>query len=264
MRISLPLLLSMMACLTLATGCKKKAVVKPPTTSMPSSAARDQPFINSLGMKFVPVEIVGASPTAAKVLVSVWETRVKDYQEFVTATNREWPKADFPQGDDHPAVKVTWEDANAFCEWLSNKENREYRLPLDHEWSCAIGIGGGSEKAEVAARDKSAIVKRYLWGKEWPPAQGFGNFSESMGVDTFPKTSPVGSFAPNNWGLYDLGGNVWEWCSDAWEKEKPIRVLRGGSWTEDDQLKLNASYRYQGLPTIRYDDYGFRVVLLVK
>ena len=79
-----------------------------------------------LSMKFVPVP-------GTNVLFSVWETRVKDYQAFCDATGRSWEKPTFSQTDEHPAVNLNWEDAKAFCKWLSGKEGKTYRLPTDHE-----------------------------------------------------------------------------------------------------------------------------------
>jgi formylglycine-generating enzyme required for sulfatase activity len=101
---------------------------------------------NSLGMIFVPVK-------GTDVLFCVWETRVEDYQTFVTDTERYWRNPDFDQGRTHPAVLVSWVDANAFCRWLTQKEraegkidkNHEYRLPKDAEWSVAVG-GESSEQ----------------------------------------------------------------------------------------------------------------------
>jgi hypothetical protein len=113
------------------------------------TATKEQPFVNSLGMKFVAVP-------GTNVLFSVWETRVKDYQAFCDATGRSWEKPRFQQTADNPAVNVSWEDAKAFCEWLSGKEGKGYRLPMDHEWSSAVGIGG---RENAGATPKSKDMK---------------------------------------------------------------------------------------------------------
>ncbi len=89
---------------------------------------------NSLGMKFQPVP-------GTKVLFSVWETRVQDYEFYANAVGLELEKPYFRQEKDHPAVNVSWEDAKNFCQWLSKKEGKTYRLPTDEEWSWAVGIG---------------------------------------------------------------------------------------------------------------------------
>jgi hypothetical protein len=86
---------------------------KPGTTAL--AATKGAPFVNTLGMKFVPVPIVGGPTGGQRVLFSVWDTRVQDYAVFVQETGREWPAADFPQEPTHPAVYVRWDDATAFC-----------------------------------------------------------------------------------------------------------------------------------------------------
>src|SRR5207237_8724145 len=101
--------------------------------------APGQPFTNSLGMKFVSL---------GEIRISVWETRVQDYDAFYRATSRHYEPADFPQAGNHPVVKVNWFDAMAFCKWLTEKERDEnliedrqaYRLPTDREWSLAVGL----------------------------------------------------------------------------------------------------------------------------
>jgi formylglycine-generating enzyme required for sulfatase activity len=84
-------------------------------------------------MKFVAIP-------GTSVLFSIWETRVKDFEAFVKESGYAWSEmADFAQGPDHPVVKVSWNDASAFCAWLSKKEGRQYRLPTDEEWDTAVG-----------------------------------------------------------------------------------------------------------------------------
>jgi WD40 repeat protein len=95
-------------------------VAKPATLNI-ASITKDQPYINSLAMKFVPVP-------GTNVLFSIWETRVEDYEVFVKATKRDWPKPSFGQTNEHPAVNVSWDDATAFCEWLTEQE-REPGVP---------------------------------------------------------------------------------------------------------------------------------------
>jgi formylglycine-generating enzyme required for sulfatase activity len=100
---------------------------------------RGQPFTNSLGMKFVPL---------GDVQISIWETRVQDYEAFCRATGRRYEPPDFHQTPTDPVVKVSWFDAVAFCKWLTEKEQNEnliddresYRLPTDAEWSMAVGL----------------------------------------------------------------------------------------------------------------------------
>ncbi|MBM3880504.1 MAG: hypothetical protein FJ387_12445, partial [Verrucomicrobia bacterium] len=227
----------------------------------PRNATKEPPWENSLGMRFVPVP-------GTEVLFSVWQTRVRDYAAFVKATGREWEKPGFEQGAEHPAVNVSWEDGMEFCEWLTKKERgagllmtgQEYRLPADAEWSWAVGIGdreGGGTPAEKSMK----LGGVYPWGTQWPPPKGAGNYDPGLKVDDFEYTSPVGSFKPSEHGLYDLGGNVWEWCEDCYDGRSGARVLRGGSWNNNDRDNLLSSSRRNGSPDRRFGSYGFRVVL---
>ena len=113
-------------------------------TPATTAEAKLEQFENSLGMRFVPVPIYkgsGSREVTSMILMSQWETWVKGYEAFCNATSHSHEKPSFAQTPDDPVVNVSWEDAKAFCEWLSNKEGRTDRLPTDHEWSCAVGIG---------------------------------------------------------------------------------------------------------------------------
>ena len=208
-------------------------------------------FENSLGMKFVPVPGTG-------LFFSLWDTRVQDYRAFVQETGRQWSKPAFPQDPDHPAVNVSWDDANAFCQWLSAKEHREYRLPTDAEWSLAAGLP--PEVGSTPKEKDGGIKNTYPWGIGWPPPKGVGNYDRSLMVDEYEKTSPVGAFTENRYGLYDLSGNVWQWCEDWYESFHRRRVLRGGAWNSCTQDILLTSFRYYSYPTDEYDNIGFRCV----
>src|SRR6185436_11880758 len=111
------------------------------TTSETSRGAITNVFTNSLGMMFVTVP-------GTKVRFSIWETRVSDYQVFCEATDQAHNDPEFKQGPSHPAVNVNWDNAQAFCRWLTGKERNEgrlrssekYRLPMDAEWNIAVGL----------------------------------------------------------------------------------------------------------------------------
>jgi len=156
---------------------------KPITEPALTQATKEKPFENSLGMKFVPVPITGGPTDGKTVLFSVWETRVKDYARFAKDEKREWPKPDFAQTDDHPAVNVSSEDATAYCAWLTKEDQSKrkigpkdvYRLPTDHEWSCAMGIGK-DEDAALAPVAKDVKIQTYPWGPKFPPPKGAGNY----------------------------------------------------------------------------------------
>jgi formylglycine-generating enzyme required for sulfatase activity len=236
-----------------------------------------QPWTNSLGMKFVPL---------GKVRISVWETRVQDYDAFCAATGRRRDPPDFVQGPTHPIVKVNWFDANAFCKWLTDKEHDEnaleerqfYRLPTDLEWSAAIGLpneGGSTPES----RD-GKIRNEFPWGKQWPPPTGIGNYADKSARharsavlenynDGFAQTAPAGSFKANGLGLYDLGGNVWEWCAEGYKGDvtggrRDWGVLRGGSWATSNRTEMQSSYRNVVDRNERDVIYGFRCVLIMQ
>ncbi len=256
------------------------------TTTDPSEATKDLPFANGLGMKFVPVPITGGPTNEQPVLFSIWETRVADFSAFATETGSLWPKPNISQDSTHPAVKLTWHDAIAFCEWLTTKERKagritlgdSYRLPSDHEWSFAIGIGGKEDPSKLPS-EKDRKLPDFPWdsdGKIWPPPSGFGNYAGAECVergvravsdqirDAYVYTAPVGTYPPNNFGLFDLSGNVWEWCEERTNAELPNRVIRGACYGWDDQFMFRSCIRNNHHPDVRSPATGFRVVLSLK
>ena len=201
-----------------------------------------------------------------------------------------WENPGFTQTDEHPVVGVNWYDAKAFCEWLTLREraagrlpaNREYRLPRDHEWSVAVGLT--EEAPDETPEEKHWRIKdRYPWG-EWPegqppPARAGNyagaevdddghwptNFTTLAGYrDEYARTAPVGSFKPNALGIYDLGGNVWEWCEDEYRPGAGSRVGRGASWYDRVRDDLLSSIRHGDRPMGRDGHYGFRCVVGVS
>ena len=228
-------------------------------------ATKDNPFVNSLGMKFVPVP-------GLNVLFSVWDTRVQDYRAYAEAKggiNPRWKKPGFSQTELDPAAAVTWENARAFCAWLTQKEradgtigqDREYRLPTDKEWTAAAGD------------------TKYPWGDQWPPSKDAGNYGPALGVDHFANTSPVGTFGANPYGLYDMGGNVWQWCEDWYEPSMndaaalakfpflkeggghKTRVIRGGAYYVSEQELMASAAHASDRPIDGNGGNGFRCVL---
>ena len=232
---------------------------------------RGQPWENSLGMKFVPV---------GEVLASVWPARVRDYEAFCADKARARPTPDFPQDGTHPVVRVSWEDATAFCEWLTAKElaaerledGQHYRLPTDAEWSAAAGL---PDEGGATPEQRDGKIRDFPWGKAWPPPPGAGNFADAAtrrGAaipgyrDGFPQTSPVGSFPANRAGLFDMSGNVWQWCADTYKGgtagARDWGVLRGGSWGTAVPGELRTSYRNVVDRSERDVIFGFRCVLV--
>ena len=215
---------------------------------------------NSLGMRFLPV------PGAA-ALFGVWPVRVQDYEPFAQETAQKWLRPKFKQEPTHPVVSVSWDDARRFCLWLTEKERRagqlgerdEYRLPTDLEWSAAVDLG--KETGATPAERDGKLRDVYPWGKDWPLPKNVGNYDGELRKDDFDYTSPVGSFPANRHGLHDLGGNVWEWCSDAYDGQENYRVLRGASWHSSKPHTLLSSARLSNSPGHRVDIIGFRCVL---
>ena len=182
-----------------------------------------------------------------------------------------WRNPGFEQTDEHPVVCVSWNDAVAFCEWLSRKEGKSYRLPTEAEWeyACRAGTttrywcGDDQEKLAEVANVADATAKAKFPG--W-------KFTISAS-DGYVFTSPVGSFRANPFGLYDMHGNACQWCADWYDKgyydrspeDDPSgpssgasRVLRGGSWGfgPDDGRSATRDWVAPGL---RHCDTGFRV-----
>jgi serine/threonine protein kinase/formylglycine-generating enzyme required for sulfatase activity len=156
-----------------------------------------------------------------------------------------WHHPGFPQDDSHPVVDVTWDDAQEFCNWLSRKEGKRYRLPREAEWEYAAragttGVYGPGDNREDLPRianvvDAAATAKFPAWKEAVTTSDGF------------VYTSPVGTFPPNHFGLYDTLGNAMEWCEDWYDENyyagspqnDPLgptrgkqRVARGGSFSE--------------------------------
>ena len=228
------------------------------TSPISTSGLRDPVRLtNSLGLPMVIVPGCAA-------LFCLWETRVTDYAAFVSATGRAWAKPEFAQTPLDPVVNVTWEDAAAFCQWLTAKERttlgpkQRYRLPRDDEWSLAVGLAPETGKTPEE-KMKDSIV--WAWGYSWPPQRGDGNYGPELGIDSHEETAPVGSFRPNRHGLFDLGGNVWEWCEDWYNAAGVTKVLRGASFHDYQPKDLLAAYRFSATVHLSNDDIGFRIVL---
>lgn len=246
------------------------------TKATPRASSGSAPsFTNSLGMKFVPLP-------GTQVQMCVHETRRSDYAAYA-ATN---PQADASwkdtkldslsakAGDDHPVVNVSWDDAKAFCAWLSHKEGRVYRLPTDREWSVAVGIADREASDSTPEKLSGKLKDVYPWGTDYPPTKGAGNYADTdcktqlptekiitSYTDGFAITSPVASFPPNALGIHDLGGSVWEWCEDFFNDSHKDHVLRGASWGSSAPVPLLSSFRGNQPSTRRWRCDGFRCVV---
>jgi len=197
----------------------------------------------------------------------VWNDREKKWTKL---NGSSWKNPGFPQRDDHPVVCVNWHDATAFCQWLSAKEGRKYRLPTEAEWEYACRAGG---------------TTAYPWGNNPDDGKGWANCSDRTTAgqfslfpafnwsDGYIYTSPVATFRPNAWGLYDMIGNALQWCGD-WFATYPAgpvvdphgpatgkeRVLRGGSFIYGPR-HCRCAFRGRNSPDFENFYVGFRVLL---
>ena len=217
-----------------------------------------------------------------------------EYDLFCAATNRPKPADQGWGRGERPGIEVEWSDAVAYCTWRSrleelqvgyvigqgsdekvtcNRNAKGHRLRMTHEWEFAAGNG---EKQT-----------RFAWGNGDPTGQTGGNVSDEMAKTKFPDwksfagytdgfayTAPTGSFPPNDFGLYDMTGNVWEWCWDRYDenycranknRDAPKgpasgadQVLRGGSWGSYP-TDCFVGRRFHHKPDTRNVGIGFRV-----
>ncbi|HJP91120.1 MAG TPA: formylglycine-generating enzyme family protein [Pyrinomonadaceae bacterium] len=214
--------------------------------------------------------------------------------------------SNFKQTNKHPVVCVSWNDALAFCRWLSGKEGKPYRLPTEAEWEYACRAGtttryfnGDDEDGlqEIANIADASLQKKWVWNTNDPP------FQKGMHLppyakpwnDGYPFTAPVGKFKPNAFGLYDMVGNVGEWCSDWLDPDyyanspkrdpkgpptgplidisdrlpgappRTLRVVRGGVWLDPAAAYRSADrFTHRRHPVDSAADIGFRVVATVE
>ena len=245
-------------------------------TLTPAQLAVGDPIENSIGMVLVPIpagEFLMGSPatepgrqdnelqhqvTLTKpFLVGVHEVTQGQWQAVMRTTP--WKGKSFTkEGDDYPATHVTWEEAVEFCRQLSEKEGLEYRLPTESEWEYACRAG---TTTAYSFGDDVSELRKYAWYKEntWNVGQEYAH--------------TVGQKLPNPWGLYDVHGNVGEWCSD-WYGDYPsgsvadpngpssgsARVDRGASWNYDAGY-CRSAFRHGFNPSFRVNHFGFRVAL---
>jgi formylglycine-generating enzyme required for sulfatase activity len=172
------------------------------------------------------------------------------------------------KGDDLPMERVSWNDAKEFCQKLAKMTNNAYRLPSEAEWEYACRAGTATEFAfgDSLSSDQANFDGNYP----------YGGAPKSVYRE---KTTPVGSFQPNAFGIYDMHGNIWEWCEDYWHEnyenapadgstwlsggDSSRRVLRGGSW-DDLGSYCRSAVRVRYGPGNRYINIGFRVVVSVR
>lgn len=189
-----------------------------------------------------------------------------DGDGYVQSAHLGWRNPGFSHLDEHPAVCVSWQDAQEYARWLSTQTGNKYRLPSEREWEYAARAGtstpypwsGSSVCGHANVADEALLLKHPGWQIE-------------RCNDGYPFTAPVGSFAPNAFGLYDLHGNVMEWVQDCWGpqlhasdvRQSPLncrsRVIRGGSWDLTASY-MRSAYRGKAAETNRGSGTGIRLV----
>jgi formylglycine-generating enzyme required for sulfatase activity len=214
----------------------------------------------------VPAFFIGATP--------VTQTQWRQVSNLPKIKQNLKPSPSHFKGKDRPVETVSWDDAIEFCQRLSRHTQREYRLPSEAEWeyACRAGTTTPFHFGETISTDLANYHgtdnKEYNWS---------GSYGKGDKGIYREETTAVTLFPPNPFGLYDMHGNVWEWCEDhyhndlsktpkdgsAWIDKKAgseaYRVLRGGSWLSDPWYCRSASRNYD-IPVNRFNYIGFRVV----
>lgn len=184
-----------------------------------------------------------------------------EFEKFVNETNYDagkgWRKPLFKQGGDNdPVINVSWDDAQAYVDWLNKKTGEHFRLPTEAEW-------------EYAARAGTSTA--YYWGNDIGKAQA--NCNDCGSQWDGERTAPAGSFPANPWGLFDMGGNAAQWMQDCFAEnyqstasdgsamtggDCKYRVIRGGGWS-DSTKAVRVDAREGNLLDFRYMNVGFRL-----
>jgi len=226
-----------------------ETVVLPPGEFMMGSPATEKDRNHDEGPQR---KVTIASP----FLVSKFEVTFAEWDACYDAGGCSFQPSDQGWGRaKRPVINVSWNDIQQYIKWLSTKTGMPYRLLTEAEW-------------EYAAR--AGTTTRYSWGDE--PGEGNANCHGCGSQWDNKQTAPVGSFKPNDFGLYDMHGNVWEWVQDCHGKytdapnngsaapqtDNCLRVLRGGSW-DNGTRDMRAAYRLRLDPDSRSGDFGFRV-----
>ncbi len=211
-----------------------------------------------------------------------WGFTAGEQPSLVQKPEFNWQNTGWDQADDAPVVNVSWNDATAFCRWLSEKERATYRLPTDVEWEYACRAGTtsrywvGESPQNLLGSENVADVDYYreVLGQELPPQNIQRGYDMGMivkGSDHFAFTAPVASFKANAFGLFDLHGNASTWCLDRYavdgrklvESQGPtvgsLHVARGGNWQFFPAFCRSAT-RFFYEPSRREPSIGLRVV----
>ncbi len=236
-------------------------------SAIPASAQQLKEITNSIGMKLVRIH-AGSFTMGSRAYPHNTQHEITITNSFylgryevlqVQFEKMIWRNPSNFNGAKNPVETVSWDEAVSFCKKLSEMPEekaagREYRLPTEAEW-------------EYACRATSSAA--YCFGDTAESLGEYGWFVENSNH----KTHPVGEKKANRWGMYDMHGNVWEWCQDRYEpflsstetdpkgpNRGPYRVIRGGSW-EQMEVRCQSVYRMSMDPLTKSEDIGFRVAM---
>jgi len=200
---------------------------------------------------------------------SGWNEETKKFEQNPKFT---WQNAGFVQTDEQPLVNVSWNDAQEFTTWLSQKEGKTYRLPTEAEWEYACRAG---TKTAYSSGDDPESLAALANIADRTAKEKYPERTTIAARDGYVHTAPVGRFRANAFQLYDMHGNVWEWCQDGYDRayynhstaDDPRgpsgasrRVFRGGSWS-DDPRDCRSANRNGGGPASRGSHMGFRLAV---
>jgi formylglycine-generating enzyme required for sulfatase activity len=194
--------------------------------------------------------------------IGKYEVTFEEYKIFARGTKRDLPEDEGWGRGQRPVINVSWQDALAYTEWLSEQTGKRYRLPSEAEYAARAGTDTTYWWGDELRQDGKVRANCDGCGSQWDDKQ----------------TAPVGSFQPNAFGVYDTAGNVWEWAQDCWHDsyegaDRPDngsaweaaggddcarRVIRGGSWF-DSPRGLRSAYRTGFYPDLRFNNLGFRL-----
>ena len=264
--------------LTILTGCGGVAGPHdPPPTAPADTTELPERLTNSIGMAFTRIpagsfrsgRLAGenGSPTDRPgeravidrpYLMGMHEVTNAQFRRFRPEHDSGYYEGRDASGtldaDGLPAVRVSWNDAKAFCEWLSDQPaeraaGRTYRLPTEDEWERAARGGRGW---------------KYPWGDRWPADPGGVNLLEEATADGHAMVAPGGSYPPNPYGLHDLAGNVWEWVAAEYAPRPAHKIVKGASWDHHSRLRQRVAGRDHLPPASTWYDVGFRVICEIR
>ncbi|MFZ2644235.1 MAG: formylglycine-generating enzyme family protein, partial [Verrucomicrobiia bacterium] len=282
---------------TMTTSTGMELVWIPPGEFMLGSTSEEREWAVADGLPEKNAKVEGEEPRRVRIATGFWmgraEMTIGQWKQFAEASgyitdtekageasvrdreNHRWsmvrgacwrnPKFGFKLKDNHPICYMSWNDAVAFCEWLTEKEKKANKLPVGM-------VGRLPTEAEWEYACRAGTTTKFWWGDQ--KGQGDGRLNRGDKSDGFDFVSPVDNYKArgrNRWGLADMLGNVWEWCLDdvdptqahgeCFKGNSNARVLRGGSFS--DARTTRCAYR-RGLPPSRGDcDFGFRVCFAV-